>query len=38
MRCPSLADYLPQLVRYVLDVSRTTIDEPELEDVTDPLD
>jgi dephospho-CoA kinase len=38
VRCPPLADYLPHLVRYVLDVSRTTVDEPELEDVADPLD
>jgi hypothetical protein len=38
LHCPSLSDYLPQLVRYVLDVSRTTIDEPELDEVADPLD
>lgn len=37
VRCPSLADYLPALVRYVLDVTReATPREPE--DVTDPLD
>lgn len=36
LRCPALADYLPVLVRYVLDVSRS----PEVvhEDVSDPLD
>lgn len=36
VRCPPLADYLPMLVRYVLDVARP----PELEhdDVSDPLD
>jgi dephospho-CoA kinase len=39
VRCPALSDYLPQLVRYVLDVSRATIDDvPELDDVADPLD
>ncbi|HUJ61783.1 MAG TPA: dephospho-CoA kinase, partial [Kofleriaceae bacterium] len=37
VRCPSLPDYLPQLVRYVLEVSRVA--PPELdEDVADPLD
>ena len=34
--CPPLADYLPTLVRYVLDVSRPA--RPEVDDVTDPLE
>jgi len=39
VRCPALADYLPHLVRYVLDVSRNSLDDaPELDDVADPLD
>jgi dephospho-CoA kinase len=38
VRCPSLPDYLPQLVRYVLDVSRNVEEEPELDEVSDPLD
>jgi hypothetical protein len=40
VRCPALADYLPQLIRYVLDVSRAEADdvERELDDVSDPLD
>ncbi len=37
LRCPSLADYLPVLVRYVLDVTRGTLPA-ELDDVSDPLD
>lgn len=36
LACPSLGDYLPVLVRYVLDVSRPV--RPEGDDVTDPLD
>ncbi len=36
LKCPSLADYLPVLVRHVLDVSRHSIAVPE--DVSDPLD
>jgi len=37
IRCPSLQDYLPELVRHVLDVSRvSTTEEPE--EVADPLD
>jgi dephospho-CoA kinase len=37
VRCPALADYLPVLVRYVLEVTR---DAPldEIDDVSDPLD
>ena len=38
LRCPSLADYLPHLVRYVLDISRTTVEDTELEEIADPLD
>jgi nucleoside-diphosphate-sugar epimerase len=37
VRCPPLADYLPVLVRYVLDVTRNGPPS-ELEDVSDPLD
>jgi thioester reductase-like protein len=37
VRCPPLAEYLPVLVRYVLDVTRSGL-TPELEDVSDPLD
>jgi len=36
LRCPPLADYLPVLVRHVLDVSRPAAGSPE--DVSDPLD
>jgi len=36
IRCPSLTDYLPTLVRYVLDVSRPAPLPPE--EITDPLD
>ncbi len=36
LTCPSLGDYLPALVRYVLDVSRPV--RPAGDDVTDPLD
>jgi hypothetical protein len=36
-RCPPLADYLPVLVRYVLEVTRSGLTG-ELEDVSDPLD
>ena len=39
VRCPSLAEYLPVLVRYVLDVTRGGVaPEPEPDDVHDPLD
>lgn len=34
--CPPLADYLPTLVRYVLDVSRPA--RPDVEEITDPLE
>ncbi|HET7500560.1 MAG TPA: dephospho-CoA kinase [Kofleriaceae bacterium] len=37
VRCPPLAEYLPVLVRYVLDVTRGALPD-ELEDVSDPLD
>ncbi len=36
LTCPPLADYLPTLVRFVLDVSRPA--RPDHEDVSDPLD
>ncbi len=36
LTCPALSDYLPTLVRYVLDVARPVQLEPE--DVSDPLD
>jgi dephospho-CoA kinase len=37
VRCPSLSDYLPVLVRHVLDVARAP--EPEaIEEIADPLD
>lgn len=37
VRCPTLAEYLPVLVRYVLDVTRSGLTA-DLEDVHDPLD
>jgi hypothetical protein len=37
VQCPALADYLPVLVRYVLDVTRGTLPS-ELDEVSDPLD
>lgn len=37
VRCPALADYLPVLVRHVLDVTREARPG-EIEDVSDPLD
>lgn len=37
VRCPSLTDYLPALVRYVLDVTRGALPA-EVDDVSDPLD
>jgi hypothetical protein len=37
VRCPALADYLPMLVRYVLDLTRSALPDP-VEDVSDPLD
>jgi nucleoside-diphosphate-sugar epimerase len=36
LTCPPLADYLPTLVRFVLDVSRPA--QPEVDEVTDPLE
>jgi thioester reductase-like protein len=37
--CPALADYLPMLVRYVLEVSRPELrDDGDADDVSDPLD
>jgi dephospho-CoA kinase len=38
LRCPALADYLPVLVRHVLDVSRAPVPAAELDEVADPLD
>jgi dephospho-CoA kinase len=38
IRCPSLGDYLPVLVRHVLDVSRAPPTPAELDEVADPLD
>ncbi|HEY5921471.1 MAG TPA: dephospho-CoA kinase [Kofleriaceae bacterium] len=38
LRCPALSDYLPVLVRHVLDVSRAPASPQELDDVADPLD
>jgi nucleoside-diphosphate-sugar epimerase len=35
--CPTLADYLPVLVQYVLDVTKTPV-RPSSEDIADPLD
>jgi dephospho-CoA kinase len=35
--CPPLADYLPVLVQYVLDVTKSPV-RPSAEDITDPLD
>jgi hypothetical protein len=37
VRCPPLTEYLPALVRYVLEVTRSGLTG-ELEDVSDPLD
>ena len=37
VRCPALLDYLPTLVRYVLDVARPPV-RPSSEDITDPLE
>jgi nucleoside-diphosphate-sugar epimerase len=37
VRCPALADYLPALVRYVLDITREPT-RPSSDDITDPLD
>jgi dephospho-CoA kinase len=37
VRCPPLAEYLPVLVRYVLDVTRGALPD-DVEDVSDPLD
>lgn len=38
LRCPSLADYLPVLVRHVLDVSRAPVTPEQIDEVADPLD
>ena len=39
VRCPSLGDYLPQLVSYVLDVARASLPEDGRDDeIVDPLD
>jgi hypothetical protein len=38
IRCPPLADYLPVLVRHVLDVARAPVVPSELEEIADPLD
>jgi dephospho-CoA kinase len=39
IRCPSLADYLPVLVRHVLDVTKAAAPvRPSEEDISDPLD
>lgn len=38
VRCPPLADYLPVLVRYVLDLTRSELPEVVDDDVSDPLD
>lgn len=37
LRCPPLAEYLPVLVRYVLDITREP-ERPSSEDISDPLD
>jgi nucleoside-diphosphate-sugar epimerase len=37
VRCPSLSDYLPVLVRHVLDVARAPEPEP-MDEIADPLD
>jgi len=37
IQCPALADYLPVLVRYVVDVTRPPV-RPSSEDISDPLD
>ncbi|HEY0477392.1 MAG TPA: dephospho-CoA kinase [Kofleriaceae bacterium] len=37
VRCPPLAEYLPALVRYVLDVTRVVVPEA-VDDISDPLD
>jgi dephospho-CoA kinase len=37
LRCPPLADYLPVLVRYVLDLTRAELPA-ERDEITDPLD
>ncbi len=38
IRCPALADYLPVLVRHVLDVARAPVSAEHLDEVADPLD
>jgi dephospho-CoA kinase len=37
VQCPALADYLPVLVQYVLDISKAT-PRPSSDDIADPLD
>jgi hypothetical protein len=37
VQCPALADYLPVLVQYVLDITKTPI-RPSSDDIADPLD
>nr|MBA3500871.1 dephospho-CoA kinase [Deltaproteobacteria bacterium] len=37
VQCPALADYLPVLVQYVLDITKSPI-RPSSEDIADPLD
>jgi hypothetical protein len=37
VRCPPLAEYLPALVRYVLDITREP-ERPSSDDISDPLD
>lgn len=38
LRCPPLADYLPVLVRHVLDVTKGPPPRPSTDDISDPLD
>lgn len=38
IRCPSLTDYLPVLVRHVLDVARAPVPTGEGDEISDPLD
>ena len=38
IRCPALVDYLPELVRFVLDLSRVAPVSEERDEVADPLD
>jgi dephospho-CoA kinase len=36
--CPTLADYLPVLVQYILDVTKNVPQRPSSDDISDPLD